>query len=204
VQSRTTLILVRHGETSANTGGVWHGSIDTPLSERGHRQAARAAEWIASAYADAAAVYTSDLQRARNTAAPIAAALGFVPQVVAGLREYDLGSWEGTTYHDLFHHHKFFEHIKTDPHFAPHGGESPQQVAERLVDALGAIAADHPRQRVVVVTHGGALSMAMGALLDGTYANWHKVMDNCGVSELVLEPKPELLRFNHNDHLADV
>lgn len=204
MQSRTTLILVRHGETPANTDGVWHGSIDTPLSPRGQRQAARVAELIGATYTDAAAVYTSDLQRARHTAAPIGEALGFVPRVESGLREYDLGSWEGTTYHDLFHEHKFFEHIKTDPHFAPHGGESPHQVTERLVGALNGIAAGHPRQRVVVVTHGGALSMAMGALIDGSYANWHKVMDNCGVSELVLEPEPKLLSFNRNEHLADV
>ena len=44
--------------------------------------------------------------------------------------------------------------------------------------------------------------MAMGAILDGSYTQWHSVMDNCAVSELVLEPEPELLSFNITDHLA--
>jgi len=202
VKTRTTLLLVRHGETPANTDGIWHGSIDSPLTDRGRAQAARVARLIETTYADASAVYTSDLQRARLTAEAIAAVLGFEPRVETGLREYDLGTWEGKTYHELFHEHRFFERIKTDPHFAPHGGESPHTVTERLVAALGAIAAGHPGERVVIVTHGGALSMAMGRILDGSYANWHQVMDNCGLSELVLEPKPALLRFNHNEHLA--
>jgi broad specificity phosphatase PhoE len=204
VSSQTTLILVRHGETPANIDRVWHGSIDSPLTERGQLQAGRAAAWIAATYADAAAVYTSHLQRARLTAEAIGAALGLAPRLDEMLREYDLGSWEGTSYHDLFHQHQLWHHIKRDPHFAPHGGESPQQVTERIVAALTAIAGAHPRERVVIVTHGGALSMAMGALLDGSYSNWHRVMDNCAVSELVLEPAPALLRFNHNQHLCDL
>jgi probable phosphoglycerate mutase len=202
VESGTVLTIVRHGETAANTDGVWHGSLDTPLSPRGRQQVSRVAEHIAAAHPDTIAVYTSDLQRARLTAEAIAAALGLACRVDAALREYHLGSWEGTSYHDLYHTHDLWHHIKTDPHFAPHGGESPHQVTERVTEALRCIAAAHPRQRVVVVTHGGALSMVMGALLDGSYANWHSVMDNCAVSELVLEPAPKLLSFNLTEHLA--
>ena len=58
---RATLIVVRHGETSANLSGVWHGSTDTPLTERGRAQAARVAAFLAEAYADATAVYTSGM-----------------------------------------------------------------------------------------------------------------------------------------------
>ena len=94
--------------------------------------------------------------------------------------------------------------MREDPDFAPHGGESPSQVARRFVAALRAIAARHRGERVVVVTHGGALSMGLGALLDDDYSNWKRVVDNCGVSELVLEPSPELLLFNHVEHLRDL
>jgi probable phosphoglycerate mutase len=204
VASRTVLILVRHGETPANSDGVWHGSLDTPLSERGKKQASRVAQRIEGSFPDAAAVYSSDLQRARNTAEPIAAALGLERRLDEQLREYDLGSWEGKTYSELYHEHKLWHHIRTDPDFAPHGGESPRQVAERLTAALKSIAAGHPRQRVVVVTHGGALSMAMGAILDGSYTRWRTVMDNCAISELTFEPEPELLSFNLTDHLEDL
>ena len=53
----------------------------------------------------------------------------------------------------------------------------------------------------MVVSHGGALSMAFAELLDGDYTRWQRSMDNCAVSELVLEPLPDLLSFNHTEHL---
>ena len=65
------------------------------------------------------------------------------------------------------------------------------------------IADRHPGERVVVVAHGGALSMALGQILDGDYTRWRRVMGNCAVTELVLEPEPALLSFNVTDHLED-
>ena len=91
--------------------------------------------------------------------------------------------------------------MKSDPDFAPHGGESPRQVAERFSGALRRIAGGHGGQRVIVVAHGGALAIALGDLIDGDYREWRQVMDNCAVSELVLEPAPDLLSFNHTAHL---
>ena len=91
--------------------------------------------------------------------------------------------------------------MKQDPHFAPHGGESPSQVAERLTGTLRRIAGRHPGERVVVVTHGGALSIALGLLLDDDYSSWNRMVKNCAISELVLEPRPELVSFNRIDHL---
>jgi broad specificity phosphatase PhoE len=197
----TILTLIRHGETHANLEGVWHGSTDTPLTERGLAQASRVAGYLGERHADAAALYSSPLQRARRTAEVIAEAVGLEPQIDAALTEYHLGCWEGKTYHDLQHEHRFWHHIKRDPDFAPHGGESPRQVTERFTRALLRIARGHPDRRVIVVSHGGALSMSLGHLLAGDYGEWQPVMDNCAVSELVVEPRPELLSFNRIEHL---
>jgi probable phosphoglycerate mutase len=195
-----TLLLIRHGETSANLEGVWHGSTDTPLTSRGHAQAGRVAERLARDYADATAIYSSDLLRARDTATPIAQALGLALVTEPGLREYDLGAWEGRSYRELHEQHRLWDRMRDDPHFAPHGGESPLAVAQRITGALQRIAARHAEARVIVVSHGGALSMAFGLLLDGDYSRWRRVMDNCAVTELRLEPLA-LLRFNDTSHL---
>ena len=199
-----TIILVRHGETSANTGGIWHGSTDTPLSERGHRQADRVAEYLASRADPPAAIYASPLQRAHDTARAIARRIALEVEIEAKLEEYHLGRWEGISYKDLHEKHDFWSQIKSDPHFAPHGGESPIQVVERYIGALERIADQHRGERVIVVGHGGAMCMALAHLLDGDYSNWSAVMANCAVTELVLEPAPELLSFNYKDHLEDV
>lgn len=159
------------------------------------------AAFLRERHADATAIYSSGLRRALDTAGAIGAALEIEPCVEADLREYHLGSWEGKTYAELYHELRFFERIRSDPDFAPHGGETPRQVAERLSGALRRIAAAHEGQRVVVVTHGGALTMALGALVDGDYTQWRRVMANCAVSELTIEPEPLLLSFNQVAHL---
>jgi broad specificity phosphatase PhoE len=88
-----------------------------------------------------------------------------------------------------------------DPHFRPHGGESPKQVGDRLAGALRRIADRHPAERIVVVSHGGALSIALGLLLDKDYSSWDRMMDNCAITELVLDPDAALLSFNRTEHL---
>ena len=197
----TILTLVRHGETSANLEGVWHGSTDTPLTERGRVQAERVAQYLSTHHSDTSVLYSSHLQRAHDTARAIGAALDLQPRIDADLGEYDLGSWEGKPYQELYHEHRFWHHIRRDPHFAPHGGESPRQVTDRFTGALRRIHDQHPGQRIVLVAHGGALSMVLAELLDGDYSQWKRVMQNCAVSELVLTPQARLLSFNHTAHL---
>jgi len=204
MSSSGILTLIRHGETQANLDGVWHGSIDTPLTERGLLQAARVARFAAEHLPQATALYASPLQRARLTAEAIAGGLELELCVDDGLVEYDLGEWEGKTYRDLFEEHKLWHHMKRDPDFAPHGGESPRQVAERITAALLRIAAAHPGERVIVVTHGGALSLGLAHLVDGDYTAWNRVMDNCAVSELAVHPEPQILSFNRTEHLEGV
>jgi len=200
----TLLTLIRHGETAANLEGVWHGSTDTPLTARGQRQAERLGRFAAEKLADARALYASDLQRAHDTARPLERALALPIRLDTGLREYHLGAWEGRSYLELHEQHRLWHHMKRDPDFAPHGGESPRQVTERFLASLHRIASAHPGDRVLVVAHGGALAMALGALLDGSYGSWRRVMDNCAVTELALAEPPELVSFNRKEHLEGV
>jgi len=199
--ARTILTLVRHGETTANVEGVWHGSIDTQLTERGHRQAERVARHLARTRPLAVAVYASPLTRSRHTARTIADALGLETRIEPDLTEYHLGSLEGVSYRDLTAKHHLFERMREDPDHSPGGGESPRQVAERYAGAFRRIAAAHPGENSIVVAHGGALTLGLALLVDGDVTSWRNVMGNCAVSDLALDPSPRLLSFNHTDHL---
>jgi len=198
----TLVTLVRHGETSANVDGVWHGSIDTALTLRGHTQAARVAEHLAETRADASALYASPLARARDTARPIAERLGLSPRLEPDLREYHLGEWEGISYATLAKEHRLFERMQAEPDWQPGGGESARQVAERLARSLLAIAERHPGERVIVVSHGGALTLGLGLLLDESPGAWRRVMSNCAVSDLRFDPAPSVTVWNYVAHLA--
>jgi broad specificity phosphatase PhoE len=195
------LTIVRHGQTAANLERVWHGSIDTPLTEAGREQARRVALWLAAHQRETAALYASPLTRALHTARAIAAALAREVREEKDLTEFCLGDWEGRRYSDLHRNEHMWERMSQDPDYAPPGGESQRRVATRIVGALRRIAAAHPGERVIAVSHGGAMTLGLGLLLDGVANSWTRVLENCSVSELVLEPEPQLLSFNRVEHL---
>ncbi|MGY8737721.1 MAG: histidine phosphatase family protein [bacterium] len=175
------LTIVRHGQTSANVDGVWHGSTNTALTDHGRRQAAAVGAHIEANYQPIAHVYASPLDRAHQTAQAIATPLGLTPILDDELVEFDLGDWEGMAFKELTEDKRLFQNMSADPHFAPHGGESPKQVGDRLAGAL--------------------TRLALGLLLDDHYAEWNRMMKNCAISELAFAPKAELLSFNQREHL---
>jgi probable phosphoglycerate mutase len=151
----TELLLVRHGETDWNRERRFQGHADPPLNDAGREQARELADRLAGE--DVAAVYTSDLLRARETAEILAARLDAEIVALRELREIDVGSWQGLTWPEIEERHP----DGADRwHHDGHGwdsGETYDQLGERVVAALRQIASHHPRQRVVVVGHGGTV-----------------------------------------------
>jgi broad specificity phosphatase PhoE len=197
------LLLVRHGQIQANIDRVWHGSTDSVLTEQGHDEARRVAAHLARHWPEVTGIYASPLRRARQTAAPIEHAFGLSATLERDLREYGIGELEGESYQDLYAEHEFFDRMRADLHFAPPGGESAGEVGDRAISVLEQIGARHPASTVVVVGHGFATALALARLIDADPHAWQGFhQDNCGVSELVLEPRPRLLRFNATEHLA--
>ena len=197
------LLLVRHGEIEANVAQRWHGSTDSTLTERGREQVRLLVAHLARVHGDAVAVYTSPLQRARQTAEPIATALA-VPLIVStGLAEFGIGLLENEPYSDLAGRHRFFEQIEGDLAWAPVGGESLGAVADRIVSAWRQIAAAHPGEKVIVVTHGAAAAAGLASLLEHDARQWARHHQrNTSITELELGATARLLAFDRVDHLA--
>jgi len=202
----TTLYLIRHGETDANVAGVWQGSTDSPLNPRGIAQARALARRMAEARLPIAAIYTSPLQRARQTAEIISRALGDVPVIPdPGLEEFHLGAWEGLTYEQLRDEKQLWRRMAEDPDFAPPGGESSRAFAMRLINSIYTIAERHVGEAVAVVGHGGAMATALALLLHRDGSRWRDYrMHNASLSKLVFDPEPRLIFFSDVSHLEDV
>lgn len=148
--------LIRHAESVWNALGRWQGQADPGLSARGREQAAALARRLAGAGLEA--VVTSDLRRARETAALLADALGLPVEIDARLRERDLGSWSGLTTPEIAGRWpEAFARVQArDPDVRPGGGESLAEVAARARAFLRGLAA-RPPARVALVTHGGLI-----------------------------------------------
>lgn len=156
------VLLVRHGQSEWNAVGRWQGQADPPLSDLGRAQARAAAHSLGALDA----VFASDLQRATETAAIIAAALGLGPVMVdPDLRERDAGEWSGLTRDEI--HERYPGYLPDDRHraFAPDGGapkrppgwETDERLRARVLHALRRIHDAVPDGDVLAVTHGGVI-----------------------------------------------
>lgn len=197
------LLLVRHGQIYANLDNRWHGSTDGDLTPQGLEEARLVAAHIARTRPHVAAVHTSPLKRARDTAAPIAAALGVAVIVTPGLAEYGIGILENETFADLAARHRFFEQSVADLEWAPPGGESLRNVGTRVLAAWRDIAQQRPANEVVVVSHGAAIGVGLAVLFKHDPRAWSSYrLRNTSITEIVLEPAPQLLALDLVDHLG--
>lgn len=145
----TELLLVRHGETDWNRQGRVQGHVDTPLNATGLEQArALAAELAVETLA---AVYASDLVRARDTAELAALVHGLEVTVDGDLREKNFGTWEGLTAAEIAGRFPGAVRGRWGD------GETSEVVTERAIAAIDRIRARHPAETVLVVSHGGPL-----------------------------------------------
>jgi probable phosphomutase (TIGR03848 family) len=167
-RSPTVVCLVRHG-TTPTTGKVLPGRArGLHLADSGRSEAERAGEQFRGMAV--AAVYTSPLERARETAAPIAAVLGTRAVVDRGLLECDFGDWTGAELSKL---RKLPEWKTVQRHpsgFRFPNGESFSELQTRISEAVLALCARHPGEAIVAVSHAdcikAAAALALGVPLD--------------------------------------
>ena len=184
----TTILLARHGETDWNAVGRWQGHTDRSLTELGRRQAAELAERLADVELDA--VYSSDLLRAVETAEPVARRLGLPLQTLPELREVDVGTWAGLTRDEVAERFPDGFRRWSEWQTGWEGGETYDEMGERVVGAILRLAGEHHGGRILVVSHGGAIRAlhAAAAGIDiATFRRLRPVVQNARVTSILVE-----------------
>lgn len=172
------LVMLRHGQTEFNAGSRMQGQLDTDLTDLGRAQAVAAAEVLAKR--QPLLIVSSDLRRAYDTAVSLGERSGMPVLVDTRLRETHLGDWQGLTHSEV-------DEIapgarlawRDDATWAPHGGESRIDVADRSRPLVAELVAgepewgsDEPDRPVVLVAHGGLIAALTAALLDLPVDSW--------------------------------
>jgi probable phosphoglycerate mutase len=186
----TRLVAVRHGETAWNAAARIQGQTDIGLNDLGRWQAQRVAQ--ALAHEPVAAVYSSDLLRAWHTAEPIAQAHGLAPVAEAGLRERAFGVFEGKSFDDVQEQYPEDGRLWRErlPAWAPPGGgESLDQMRERVGATVARLAARHAGAQIVLAAHGGVLD-TLYRLATGQAVNAPRTwqLPNCAINRLLWTP----------------
>ncbi|CAN5887756.1 histidine phosphatase family protein [soil metagenome] len=176
------LVMLRHGQTEWNAGSRMQGQIDTDLTDLGRAQAVAAAEVLAKR--QPLLILSSDLRRAYDTAAALGERTGLAVGVDTRLRETHLGDWQGLNHLEV-------DDIapgarlawRDDARWAPHGGESRVDVADRSMPLVTELVAGQAEwgseadgadaeRPVVLVAHGGLIAALTAAVLDLPVDNW--------------------------------
>jgi len=182
------LFLVRHGQTAPNAAGLLLGRADPPLTELGRRQA-RA---IADALPAPSRIVSSPLTRARDTAA----AFGQAVEIDERWVEMDYGELDGQPVGSVTA--ELWSQWRTDPGFAPSGGESLAAVGDRVRNACAEIAESADGRDVVVVSHVSPIKAAIAWALGVTDAvAWRMFVLDAAVARIDIGPPvPRLMSFN--------
>ena len=184
----TTILLARHGESDWNRDRRWQGHADRPLTNLGREQARALADRLAATELDA--VYSSDLERARETAAIVAEPHQLPVKELPDLREVDVGSWSGLTRAEAEERFPNAFRCWAEGGDGWDDGETYEQLSERVVGAVLAIAARHPRERVLLVAHGGSIRAVHAAALGvdvHAYRRIQRVEPNATLSAVCVE-----------------
>lgn len=195
----TKLYVVRHGQTKWNFEGRWQGWQDSPLTDTGKQQAARAADELRNC--DAVAMFTSDSGRAMETAEIIGTIVGLHPQPDAALRERFYGEYEGMTSAEIdskFPGTRYEAGRDRRDTWRPVGGESLVEVTARVMTFIRQLAENFPGQSIILVTHAGVLrvldAISSRQSLDEI---WDRVPGNCAIFELNANPSGDIQVARH-------
>lgn len=197
--AETTLLLVRHGETAWNRAGRIQGWAPTSLTDRGQAQARRLGAALSAEY-DIDRVLSSDLSRTRETTAQlVTGGVDAQPRFHAAWRERHMGLYQGFTRDELHDQFPSFaiENGAVALEETPDGGETFGELYDRIHTAWAELTASTDGETVVVVTHGGPITVVL-AVLKGqdlvTAVKQHSI-GNCSLTA-VRPSTGEILREN--------
>ena len=198
------LYVMRHGLTDWNQSRRIQGHLDPPLNATGRAQARLAG--LRLARTGAAALYSSDLQRACETARLVGRAAGLQVVQNVGLREINFGIWQGLSSQEIRQRHpRVYAARRDNPYdVAPAGAETWRQFYDRAVQAVTDILAVERAGPVVVVTHSGVCTV-LGLRAQGLDCTGRRTFEshNCGIHTIeVCGERWRALRFNDTSHLV--
>lgn len=182
----TRLCLVRHAETEWSIQERFQGCAHIPLNECGREQARLLALFIKRLLPKTKMIFSSDLQRARETAEIIGSTLGLIPVLTAALREVDFGCWTGYVLHELElsdSEKKAWEEM--DPFQKWGGGEAFIDVYQRVIQFLKPVLQQYSGSDLVIVTHGLVIQMLISGWLFGSLKGMSRLEVSSGCLSIV-------------------
>lgn len=204
----TRLYLIRHGQSAGNAEGRFGGHGPTPLSELGKQQAEKTAKMLAKE--GISAIYSSDLDRAMQTAEPLAKLLNLPVHATPAFRERHVGVLEGLTFDESRAEYPkdYYALVNRNINHVISGGESYRHLLRRATTKLNEVMRSHPSERIAIYSHTGAICYLtlylLGAIHRGTKSTPWLITSNCGINRFEIRSRSNIrvLALNDTRHLT--
>jgi broad specificity phosphatase PhoE len=207
--SKQELVLIRHGQSTANASGVWQGQLEFPLSKEGRRQAGETGRALRGV--EISGVYSSPLSRAFETAGIIAREAGFSGEVVPmpGLMERHGGVLQGKTWAEQEANNrefvKKFLALPEEERWAFANAETDEEILARFEEAISEILSRHPSSDglIIAVSHGGVMRAFLRDCFGPSVLPGTDRTPNASITRLIYPPDaaPQLLELASTNHL---
>lgn len=211
------IYLIRHGETECNKDRKFYGHLDVPLDEKGQSQAESLGMHIQDELVkdgvQISAIYSSPLNRAMSTAAPVSNALNLDVQKEEGLMEMNMGDWEGKSVEQVIRIKDtdglplMFRCMSKPLSYPMPGGEKLQDADKRITSTMDEIIKNHlPTENIACITHGGVIAVVLCHILGESLNDFRKnIVENTSVTIIETDSDlahAKLVRKNDISHLA--
>lgn len=204
----TRLYLIRHGQSAGNAEGRFGGHGPTPLSELGQQQAEKTAKMLAKE--NISAIYSSDLDRAIQTAEPLARLLSLNIHTTPAFRERHVGVLEGLTFDESKAEYPkdYYALVNRNINHVISGGESYRHLLRRATTKLNDVLRAHTGERIAIYSHTGAICYLtlylLGAIHRGTKSTPWLITSNCGINRFEIRSRSNIrvLALNDTRHLT--
>lgn len=203
------LVVVRHGQSEGNRDHVFTGHGLSRLTPRGRREAEATARRIIKERVTA--IFSSDLPRTLETAAPLVSLTGLPVQATKALRERDIGGLTGMSFADIQTKMPdvWQALMSRDPSFRPPGGESGQETRARMGEFVDGLFQQFPEGRIVIVSHGIAITQLLYHLLGFPKNETPHVVfqvENCSLQRIIrrADGTTRIAGLNDFSHLAEI
>lgn len=196
----TNLFIIRHGETDWNRTKRFQGHIDIPLNQTGREQAEQLKSWFMGKRLDR--IFSSDLQRAYQTAKPLADLFQLEIATYKSLRERSYGSLEGKFADEVFLHYS--AELGDWAEVEEYGIEPIHSVKERVYSQIRTIIQTCMDKNIAIVSHGASINAFLSVISHGEYGSGKTKILNTGVTHIETDGNDwRIVTLNDVSHLSD-
>lgn len=200
---KTNIYLIRHAETDWNKEKRYQGQKDIPLNWIGKKQASELADRFHNSRIHLDAIYSSDLERAKETALPTASIYNLEIKTITDLRERCFGKLEGVKVEDLKSQNPRID-MSIQENLLSYDVESFESLKTRIYNTIYLLCGEHHGENIAIVSHGSSINSFLFEISQGTIGSGLTRIKNVSVTTVIFDHHEKNWEIKEFNNVSDI